>query len=116
MAEMDLLLNGFGHHSARFGEGPEEGLGMRMLGGGGGLERVESNEAEMVALLNRGGCRILDPFCPPFLRRDRHHPSPRRPMPSITLNLKTIGGGCQQVLSRSPSFLPHPVQFVQGGS
>ena len=117
MAEMDSLLDGFGHHSARFGEGgPEEGSGPRMLGGGGGLERVESEEAEMVALLYRGPCRIPDPFCPPSLRRDRHHPSPRRPMPSITLNLETIGGGCQRVPSRSPSFLPRPVQFVQGGS
>ena len=116
MAEMDSLLDGFGHHSARFGGGPEEGSGPRMLGGGGGLERVESEEAEMVALLNRGPRRKPDPFCPPSLRRDRHHPSPRRPMPSITLNLETIGGGCQRVPSRSPSFLPRPVQFVRGGS
>jgi len=107
MAEMDLLLNRFGHHSARFGEGPEEGSGTRMLGGGGGLERVENKEAEMVALLNRGSCRILDPFCPPSLRRDRHHPSLRRPMPSITLNLKTIGGGASEcrrgALASSPA-------------
>ena len=83
MAKMDSLLDRFDHHSARFGEGPGEGLGPRMLGGGGRLERVESKEAEMMALLNRGACRIPDPYCPPSLRRDQHHPSPRRPMPSI---------------------------------
>ena len=40
MAEMDSLLNMFGHHSARFGKEPGEGSGPRMMGGGGRLEQV----------------------------------------------------------------------------
>ncbi|KAL3779947.1 hypothetical protein ACHAW5_009430 [Stephanodiscus triporus] len=136
MTEMDSLLDGFGHHQADRHESADDnrrregraGPRRRRLrgerggeGGGEGLDRVESEEAEMVALLTKGPLRMLDAFRPLSPRRDRHHDvSPRRPMPSITLNLDTIlGEGVHEVPflpSRSPSFLPRPVPFVQGGS
>ena len=54
----------------------------------------------MMALLNRGACRIPDPYCPPSLRRDRHHHSPRRPMPSIRSpsTSRPLGGGAIECL------------------
>ena len=134
MTEMYSLLDGFGHHEAdrhesaddnrrvgRAGPRRRRSRGERGGEGGEGFDRVESEEAEMVALLTRGPLRMPDAFRPLSPRRDRHHDvGPRRPMPSITLNLDTIlGEGVHQVPSlpsRSPSFLPRPVPFVQGGS
>jgi hypothetical protein len=126
MAEMDSLLDGFGHHEASFDRGqgcdllppgggpPEDRAGpSRKSAEGGegedGFDRVESEEAEMVALLTQG---------PPSPRKN-HHCHRSRPMPSITLKLESIegsGGTRGLSLSKSPSFLPRPVPVVQGGT
>ncbi|KAL3817319.1 hypothetical protein ACHAXA_003942 [Cyclostephanos tholiformis] len=123
IAEMDSLLDRFGHHKASadhiqgcdllppHGSLPEDKAdpSTRLTEEGeavDGLDRVESEEAEMVALLNH------DPTSP----RRNHHCFHSRPMPSITLNLETIEGQHGLSLSKSPSFLPRPVPFVQGGT
>lgn len=121
-AEMDSLLNGFEHHLAHDNVDPNQERNEGTLG------RVESEEAEMVAL-TQGPFQMPTLWLPPSgvtqgkndERRstlicsdgDSCHFSPgnHKPMPSITLNLQS--GQDAHLCDTSPSFLPRQVPIAQ---
>eukprot|EP00578_Thalassiosira_sp_NH16_P019933 CAMPEP_0181099826 /NCGR_PEP_ID=MMETSP1071-20121207/12864_1 /TAXON_ID=35127 /ORGANISM="Thalassiosira sp., Strain NH16" /LENGTH=943 /DNA_ID=CAMNT_0023182509 /DNA_START=102 /DNA_END=2932 /DNA_ORIENTATION=+ len=131
-AEMDSLLNGFEHHKGACGGGgfPEQEPMDDTL------NRVESEEAEMVALtqgpFHMPALWLPSPAVPHDKNEDHHSsftcsdgdssrklsPSNQKPMPSITLNLHQSGQDAHpsQACGSSPSFLPRPIPVPQNKS
>lgn len=127
-AEMDSLLNGFGHHQAVHDDGdPTEDHKK------GSFDRVESEEAE-IASLTQGPWKKPPHWHPsPAMAQDKNNRcsqssftcsdgddsylSDRKPMPSITLNLQGEEEGAPSKLcTTSPSFLPRPLPIAQNKS
>lgn len=127
-AEMDSLLNGFGHHKAShcdnsYGDDKEVKTNSSDLG------RVESEEAE-VAALTQGPFQMPSLWLPPAAAAERNDgrcqstltvwsdsstifsPNPK-PVPSITFNLPQQGqGNANSGNVASPSLLPRQVPSV----
>lgn len=123
-AEMDSLLNGFDErHKAASNDGDCSAGGSESNDEGRpDLYRVESEEAEMVALTS-GPWQMPTLYLPPVPERkgDDRLSSPicpnRKPMPSITLSIPSSAGRARSLslhdaddaASRSPKFLPRTV-------
>lgn len=135
--EMDSLLNGFENHKAAH-YGKKDQKQERCTGEHklkiGELDRVESEEAEMVALtqdrfqmpaiwlppsavFNEKDDRLRSSFTYSDEYASKLSPDDRKPMPSITLNVSSgQDAHASQLSGRSPSFLPTPAPIAQNKS